>query len=111
MSYGNSTEFYRNNPNKYEARKRQIHERRKQLSILVKEYKATKSCIRCGFSDPRAIDFHHRDADEKEADIARMYQKGWGWERMQRELDKCDPLCRNCHAIIHAEERETALIG
>lgn len=109
MGNGNSTEFYRRNPEKYELRKRQIHERVKKIREQKKQHKSTLVCIRCGFSDYRVLDFHHRDPSEKEININDIAKKGWSWERIKQEIDKCDPACRNCHAILHAEEREMPL--
>ena len=103
-----TTEYYKQNPEKYTARRKQIKERERELRRRVQEYRVGKTCVRCGFADHRAIDFHHRDPLQKEVKIAELYRKGWSWERMRLELDKCDPLCRNCHAILHAEERENA---
>lgn len=106
MGYGNSKEFYARNPEKYEARKKQITKRKNEGVEKVREYRKTQVCLQCGFSDWRAIDFHHREPSDKEITIAEMVTRGWSWTRMLIELEKCDPLCRNCHAILHAEERE-----
>lgn len=108
MAYGNSTEFYKKNPEKYALRKLQIKERQKEIRQQVQEYKKTVACVRCGFSHPAAIDFHHRDPKNKTIEISLIWRKGWSWAKIQTELDKCDALCRNCHAILHAEERELA---
>ena len=110
MTYGDSTAFYKRNPDKYIARKTQIQERKQRIRKEIQEYRKDKSCIRCGFADYRAIDFHHRDPAQKVISISEMAGKGWSWIKMQTELDKCDPLCRNCHAIFHAEARENALV-
>lgn len=58
-------------------------------------------CIRCGYNLPEGIDFHHIDPSQKEFGIAD--QKGdLSNERLKKELQKCVPLCRNCHAEFHA---------
>lgn len=103
-----STEWYKENPEKYERRKKQIRDRVKEIRIKISEYRMSKSCIYCGFDDHRAIDFHHRDPSEKNIAVARIASRGWSWERVEEELDKCDPVCRNCHAVLHYEERELA---
>ncbi len=74
--------------------------------IRVKEkliaYKGGK-CERCGYdkSVPRAYDFHHRDASQKDFGIGTY--KVLNFEKLKKEVDKCDLLCRNCHAEIHDE--------
>lgn len=68
----------------------------------LRDYKSGLSCIKCGFSHPDALDFHHRDPTEKDIEVSRAIRKGWSRERLQREIDKCDVLCANCHRILHA---------
>lgn len=59
-------------------------------------------CQRCGYSkSSSALQFHHRDPDEKDFQIAGNHCRSW--ETIQRELDKCDLLCSNCHCEVHEE--------
>lgn len=48
-----------------------------------------------------ALDFHHRDAAEKDFGIS---YKGHtkALERLKKEVDKCILLCANCHREEHA---------
>jgi hypothetical protein len=46
----------------------------------------------------RALTFHHRDPSEKDFAISGT---SWAWDRIKKELDKCDLLCMNCHAERH----------
>jgi hypothetical protein len=73
--------------------------RKKRLADL----KADRACEECGFDDPRALTFHHRDPTTKEFAIA---TKAWqvSWDRLLAEIAKCDVLCANCHMIHHAGE-------
>lgn len=68
---------------------------------MVREYKAAKGCQRCGFSDHRALECHHRDPEEKEFSLAAGVQRGLSVARLQDEMEKCEVLCANCHAIEH----------
>ena len=53
------------------------------------------SCA-CGYNRClRALEFHHREPDGKEFSIGGMMSMSW--ERVKRELDKCDLVCSNCH--------------
>lgn len=56
-------------------------------------------CIKCGYGEhPAAMQFHH------------LKDKKFMWNKMRmlsdkhryEELDKCQLLCANCHAIIHS---------
>jgi endogenous inhibitor of DNA gyrase (YacG/DUF329 family) len=61
------------------------------------------SCIKCGYNKCKeALEFHHRDPSQKEFGIG---HKGItrSWENLQKELDKCDMLCANCHREVHVE--------
>lgn len=62
-------------------------------------------CRRCGFSDPRALDFHHREPDQKVKSVSRMITDRTDIGIIFEEIEKCDVLCSNCHRILHAEER------
>ena len=54
----------------------------------------------CGYGQcDAALDFHHIDPDEKNFGICRRIDKAW--ETIQKELDKCVLLCKNCHAEYH----------
>ena len=63
------------------------------------EYKGGK-CQMCGYDKPiwYAYDFHHRDPEQKDFTVS---GKSWSLDRLKKELDKCDLLCRNCHAEVH----------
>jgi hypothetical protein len=68
------------------------------------EYKGGK-CGRCGYSRCLfALDFHHRDPAGKEFNISTW--RNCSFETLRKELDKCDLVCRNCHAEIHEDEEE-----
>ena len=67
------------------------------------------ACVKCGESDPACLDFHHRDGDEKQANLA-VVGASWSQARLEEELAKCDVLCANCHRKLHAEERERETI-
>jgi len=64
------------------------------------EYKGGK-CSSCGYSKcVEALDFHHvsdKDPNWKSA-------RGWSWDRLEKELDKCVLLCANCHREEHAKQ-------
>lgn len=82
----------------------------KKYRINIKEkailYKGG-CCIKCGYSKSfRALDFHHRDPSKKDFAIGESRQGKKivrNWEMLKPELDKCDLLCKNCHAETHEE--------
>jgi len=64
------------------------------------EYKGGK-CIRCGYNRSlRAMCFHHRDPKVKSFSLNSRTMI-LSFEKLKKELDKCDLLCSNCHMEIH----------
>jgi hypothetical protein len=80
-------------------------ERRRELRLWFDRYKSCLHCERCGFSDYRALVFHHRDDQEKVWNIGDMIKNGVSRQSIERELTKCSVLCANCHQILHYEDR------
>lgn len=68
------------------------------------------ACTRCSISDlpPYAYDFHHRDPDTKEFQVATKL--GRNLKRLIPEADKCDLLCANCRRIVLWETKTTRSI-
>ncbi len=72
---------------------------RKRIKIKLIEYKGGK-CIYCGYNRClSSLDFHHRDPTEKEFGINDGIS--YSLNRLKKESDKCDLVCRNCHGEIH----------
>jgi len=80
---------------------------RRNMKLRAVSYKGGK-CETCGYDkSAAAMDFHHRNPAEKD------FRFGSGrtrqWDRVKVELDKCDLLCKNCHAEIHDSWRAAAV--
>ena len=60
-------------------------------------------CIKCGYDKTNcALTFHHRDRADKEGEVGQMLD--WSWNKLKKELDKCDLMCFNCHMELHGEQ-------
>ena len=58
-------------------------------------------CIVCGYSKyTGAIDFHHIDPLKKDENFKEL--RGWSQKKIDEEMKKCVPLCKICHAELHA---------
>jgi hypothetical protein len=66
------------------------------LKRWLREHKGHLHC-KCGESDIRCLDFHHRDPSKKVITIGRAVTDGWSIKRILTEIEKCDILCSNCH--------------
>lgn len=75
---------------------------RGEMRAWVFAMKGGLGCQTCGESHPACLQFHHRDPATKDFDIANAIANGWSKVRLQREIAKCDVLCANCHARLHA---------
>ena len=69
---------------------------------LAKKLKAIRrlggKCKKCGCTDVLCLDFHH--IDNKEFVISR--KRNSRFSILEKEQDKCDLLCGNCHAEEHS---------
>jgi len=75
--------------------------RRDRHRLMVAEWKAERGCAKCGETDPRCLELHHRDRKTKHYNISTIYRRKW--ETIQAELEKCDVLCSNCHQRVEYE--------
>lgn len=59
-------------------------------------------CTNCGYDKSvAAMDFHHKNDDQKEYNLSR--KRGRSLNFVKRELNKCLLLCCNCHREEHAK--------
>lgn len=71
--------------------------RTKKCANWLESYKKTLSCLKCGNSDFRVLEFHH--IDEKQFNIGDATNKGFSKKKIISEIEKCEVLCANCHRI------------
>lgn len=95
------------NPNNYTNQK---------LRGLKRKYEVIMSrggkCEICGYNkNLSALDFHHKNPDEKEFQIDLRHFSNSSLERLQTELDKCMLVCSNCHRAIHNPNLELSNIS
>lgn len=58
-------------------------------------------CKSCGYSEHyAALQFHHL----RDKDVSWNKLRLRSWSKIIRELDKCELLCANCHAVVHSGE-------
>jgi hypothetical protein len=75
---------------------------------IVRAYRESKGCERCGENHPAVLDLHHRDEGTKHDKLRAFKTQGGnirlgrGWREvplrdLDAELAKCEVLCANCH--------------
>ncbi len=94
--------LYQENTNN---RKTKIRNRAKDELFNVKkfyrDYKMTQKCSKCGDDRWYVIDFHH--TNDKIMSVASIVKRG-SIRLLKEELEKCIPLCANCHRELHYTE-------
>lgn len=69
--------------------------RRKRVTDAILEILNEKSCVDCGEANLLVLQFDHRDPKEKKRDISKCSTA----TSLKSEIQKCDIVCANCHAI------------
>jgi hypothetical protein len=104
--------WYRKNKVEHQARvKRRRFNHRDSLVSQLLEYFKTHACVDCGESDPLVLEFDHVRGQKKRA-IQDLVNRGYRWQTISQEIDKCEVRCANCHSRKTAKEfgyRKTVL--
>jgi hypothetical protein len=71
----------------------------------VRKYKLEKGCIDCGYNlHPEALEFDHKPNSDKLFNIGEKLGS-YSMEKIWEEINKCEVVCANCHAIRTANRR------
>ena len=76
--------------------------RRQKLLERYREWKSDIGCKCCPETEAICLELHHLIPEEKEVNPADMIRRGWAWERIMEEAEKCVVVCSNCHKKVHA---------
>lgn len=68
---------------------------------ILAEFRAA-GCKHCDETTACCLDAHHRDPAGKDFSPGDANNRCMSPERFRAELAKCDCVCKNCHAKIHA---------
>lgn len=89
-----------NSPAKRERTRKFQQERRDKINQI----KLDRGCIYCGYNaHPAALDFDHRNPEEKLFNISQDPKRAWN--SIVEEIEKCDVVCANCHRITTDEKQ------
>lgn len=61
----------------------------------IREYLKSNPCVDCGEKEILFLQFDHL-RDKKDA-VTTMVRKGNSWEKILKEIEKCDVVCAHCH--------------
>jgi hypothetical protein len=76
--------------------------RRKRRQKLVEQF--GNKCVKCGFDDPRALQFDHINSDSGGKN--RDYDRNKLWNEIEETPERFQLLCANCNTIKRFECNE-----
>jgi hypothetical protein len=92
--------FLCKSPKKTRAELMNNHRLKKKKELV--QYKGGK-CQKCGYNKCiTALEFHHRNPEEKDFSISWAIGN-MSFSELLLEVEKCDLVCSNCHKEIHYE--------
>jgi hypothetical protein len=77
----------------------------KEVKQFLLDYKKSCECSICGDKRWYVLDFHH--IKDKRERISTLVKRG-SMRLLKEELEKCIPLCANCHREVHYKEGTVA---
>jgi len=83
--------------------------KREELKLYIENYKREHPCVRCGMTDHRALEFHHKKPNIKKFSIFHAIHNRYSIKSVAAEIEKTVVVCANCHRIIHYEWLEEDL--
>lgn len=92
-------DIYANSKKRKEDIRKNNKKNREAVRSWVREVKLTSGCTDCGYNEhSAALEFDHIN-DDKEFNVSQMLSGTYSRKRIQEEMDKCEIVCANCHAI------------
>lgn len=85
-------------------RQQQLSRRSRNINHIWK-YLSGKCCVECGITNLIVLEFDHIEPNDKCGNISDLARDGYSIKNLQREMEKCQVLCANCHRIKTAKER------
>lgn len=92
---------YARKHNNYGAITKRQRKKRYENKLKAIEYLGNRCNICLNKFNIVAYDFHHTENNKEKAIGNMLLNK---WENIQKELEKCQLLCANCHRILHYGE-------
>ena len=86
-------------------RQEQVRARRKRLQAWNNALKASAPCADCGgFFHPMAMTWDHLPGNEKVDEVSNLVKAGKTLQA-RNEIEKCELVCANCHAVRSYDRR------
>lgn len=90
---------------KEEESERIKNNKEKRFDWVVENHLIPATCENCGYSDSRAIEFHHTEDNELDESPRKMSRNMRSKEFIEKEIQRGKLLCANCHMLEHHPNR------
>ena len=103
-------DYYKRNKErelKYKSERQLI--KREEARTFVFGYLKSHPCVDCGENDPMVLTFDHVRGNKK-MNISQMVNQGYSLAVIQKEIEKCEVRCGNCHLKVEKTRRGTIYI-
>ena len=75
-------------------------QKRAEKWSIVQSIKMQRGCADCGYNHSGiALQFDHMDGFDKKNTVSNLIRSDYSWNVILEEIDKCEVVCANCHAI------------
>lgn len=85
-----------------------INNIKKKIVNYIIDYKKRSKCLDCGLSGarcPEVLDFDHVNNDKK-FNVSEFRHYTSGFNKVKKEISKCEIVCANCHRIRTMERKK-----
>lgn len=96
--------WYHNNKTRHVA---DVAQRRRsaetEIISSIVAYLREHPCVDCGENNPVVLEFDHVKGRKRDS-VCNLISRGYGWETIYTEIQKCEVRCCNCHRIKTAKQ-------
>lgn len=91
-----------------ECHNRYMSNKNAENRMAIQQLKKAVCCAKCGEQRWYLLDYHHIDPTSKKDKVSELMLHS-SLKDALNEIDKCIPLCANCHREFHYLNRETGI--
>jgi hypothetical protein len=93
-------EYWKEFPERRKTIKENLKKHKQLVAEKIVEHFIKNPRVECGETNILKLEFDH--LNDKEFNISEGITMGFAWKRMEKEINKCQVLCANCHAVKSA---------